>query len=80
MDHQRLIDDHWSYIEEVLEIHRVGPSLAREAYRDGMRDGLLGRGEKNCWMSDTTRFHYRTARKHGLNHREADMLKIKEGT
>ena len=71
MDHQKLIDAHWKYVEAVLKTHGIrNREIAELGYRQGMHDGLDGENE-NDWYTEVRRFHYQTAYKHGKKHREA---------
>ena len=79
MDHKKLINDHWEYIQDVLMMHDVDLTtigLCEGAYKEGFLYGLSSKeSEASDWIPQALRFHYRTAYTHGQKHREQRQCK-----
>ncbi len=75
MDEQKLINDHWSYIECILYVHDVEAvdiAIAESYYKSGFQDGLISlvgeKVKKDRGLPGIAGFHYRAAFDHGLKH------------
>ena len=65
---QKLISDHWEYIEQLLTYHGIDQKqqqIYKTEYCDGFYDGLSNK-RKICPKS--VNFHYATAYDHGIKH------------
>ena len=65
---QKLINNHWGYIEQLLTYHGIDQRLRqyyKTQYSDGFYDGLSNKRKR--WPKSFS-FHYATAYDHGIKH------------